>query len=893
MAKSLPTGRVTFLFTDIQGSTRLWEDHPEGMASALEIHDRILAECVSDSNGVVVKTMGDGLMAVFDAEADASAAAITGQLALLNQDWPLPEPLRARMGIHTGEAVQRSGDYFGPTLNRAARLMGVGHGGQILVSATTATALESVELVDLGSHRLRDLTAPERIYQVAHRRLPADHPRLKTVDSTPNNLPVEVTSLVGRDEDVAMTAKALSQARLVTLTGFGGMGKTRLATAVAASLVNDYPDGVWFCPLADATHTSVDNIVADILGVVEHSDTDLAESISRVIADKTMLVLLDNCEHVITEVRDLASHLLRQSPNLRLLATSRQVLGTADETIISVAPLATASVSDPGIGLFLDRMGSAGAPEPDEADLAAISSICARLDGIPLALELAAARTRSMTPRDIERRLDRMLGRRSSVVLVAERNATISSTIDWSHDLLTTPEQILYRRLSVFIGGFDLQGAEAVCGFGELDSDAIWEHLDSLVTKSMVMPVSGRGTGGYRMLEPLRDDAFKRLGQNNEESLLQEAHLEYFATFGDTAREVLESPAEPEFVHRYVAEFANMRAAKAHAVAMGDVDRGLRVAVSFLSHAWTQHRFEICDWMIEVAELPGGFDHPLSVSACSGVSGLSAVLGRREQALLWGIKALELSSDSPPPIVQFGLATYDGIDPQRLHEAMDKLRAIEADSVSLEAQIRMHLSGHLRRLDRAAAVDASREHVSWARSTGVDTVLAFATVVLAENLTWAGIGQEAYDAACEAERVALGVGAVWFETHAQLHKARAALFGAETEEPVKELFTRVLTTARDNGSSHQQWTAIETIPHYFALHGKLRESAILVGGRTKSHIEWVHHGAQTQTPYLDRIPPDLIEDGRRIAEDMEIGDLVALSLATLEGIQEDPAVPPR
>jgi predicted ATPase/class 3 adenylate cyclase len=875
-------GRVTLLFTDIEGSTRLWEEHPEGMAPALELHDELLVACVERTGGVVVKTMGDGLMAAFDAEADALSCALTGQVALMNCAWSLPDPLRVRMGIHTGDAIRRGDDFFGPTVNRTARLMGAGHGGQVLVSAATATALDPRQLVDLGPHRLRDLTAPEQIYQLVDSRLIAVHPRLRTIDLTPNNLPLELTSLVGRDDEIGATRDALQHSQLVTLTGFGGMGKTRLSMAVAASMVEHYADGVWFCPLAEASPTSVVNTIAGVLGVIQHADTDLLDSVCRVIADRTMLLVLDNCEHVIDVVRDVVRELQQRCRGLSLLATSREGLRTHGEMVVSVLPLATAVASDPGIALFVDRMRSTGAPDPGDAELEVISSLCQRLDGIPLAIELAAARTRSMTPADIDRRLGKVLGSTAIENSPAHRHATIGSAISWSHDLLSEPEQMLFRRLTVFAGGFDLEAAEAVCGFGELGPSSVWEHLDSLVVKSMVMPIPGRALGRYRMLEPLRDHGLERLQLAAEDHVVKEAHLDHFAAFGDHAVVALETPDEASTLHRYFADFANVRSANKHAVDVSDVDRGLRAVLPFASRAAIEYRFELYDWLSATMKLPGAFDHPSALDASAIIMG--SMTNRAEEAP-WAARVRALSGDDPPPFVQFGRAHYLGMDPELLLESIEKLRVIEPDDLYLEGQIRVYLSAARRRLDREAAVAEIREALDWAQSTGVGTLIAFASVVLAENLTWAGRGQEAYEAACEARTAAAAVGATWYETHAQLHMARSALFGAQTDEPVGDIFARVLRIARDSGSTHQQWTTIETVPHYFAAKGRLEEAAILVGGRTQSHLEWVHHGAQTQTPHLDLIPDDLLEQGRRTAQGMNLAGFVAL--ATLAEMRHD------
>jgi predicted ATPase/class 3 adenylate cyclase len=877
-------GPVTLMFTDIEGSTRLWEEHPEGMAMALELHDELLVTCVEKAGGVVVKTMGDGLMAAFGAEVDALSAALAGQVALMDQAWSLPHPLQVRMGIHTGDTIQRDGDFFGPTVNRAARLMGAGHGGQVLISAATANAIDTGRLVDLGPHRLRDLTAPEQIYQLVDSRLIAVHPRLRTIDLTPNNLPVALTSLVGRDDEIAATRHALRSSQLVTLTGFGGLGKTRLAMAVAASLVEQYPDGVWFCPLVEASSASVVDALAGVLGAIQHADTDLLESVCRVVADRRMLLVLDNCEHVIDEVRHVVQELQQRCKAMSLLATSRETLRTDGEMVVSVSPLATAADSDPGIALFIERMRSAGAPDPGDHEVEVISSLCRRLEGIPLAIELAAARTRSMTPTDIDRRLGRVLGNTPTENSAALRHATIGSTISWSHDLLSEPEQILFRRLTVFAGGFNLEAAEAVCGFGDLGPSAVWEDLDSLVVKSMVMPIPGRVLSRYRMLEPLRDHGLERLQLAAEDDVVKAAHLDHFAAFGDHAVVALETPDEASLLHRYFADFANIRAANKHAVDSNDVDRGLRTVLPFATRAAIEYRFEVCDWLISTMSLPGALDHPSAVRACVSIGGLLHARGRVAEAEPWAVKVRSLSGDDPPPFVQFGRANYLGMDPERLLASIAALRAIQPDNLYLEGQIRVYLSAARRRLDREASVAEIRETLDWAQSTGIGTLIAFARVVLAENMTWAGWGQDAYEAACEARTAAAAVGATWYETHAHLHMARASLFGAQTEEPVEDIFAHVLRITRESGSAHQQWTAIETVPHFFAAMGRLEEAAILVGGRTQSHLEWVHHGAQTQTPYLDLIPDDVLEHGRQRAQEMNLTDFVALALTTLADI---------
>jgi class 3 adenylate cyclase len=408
-----PSGTLTFLFTDLEGSTRLWEAHPDGMRVALATHDAILRDAVEAHRGIVVKTTGDGFHAAFTTADDAVAAAIAAQLTLERQEWGETGRLRVRMGLHTGAASHRDGDYYGPSLNRAARLMSVAHGGQVVCSQATADLARDelpadVELVDLGEHRLRDLSRPERVFQVEAAGLDQDFARLRSLDSFPGNLPVQVTSFVGRDEELRSLAVALDDARLVTLTGVGGVGKTRLAIHAAADMLPAYPDGAWFCELAAAGDPdAVVQVVAAALGVQPHADLALDARLRESLRDQRVLVVLDNCEHVLNSVSALADGILRECPDVRILATSREPLEIAGEHVTRVRSLA---VPEPDVvvergdetdamRLFVERARSA---EPDFrvrlGEGSVVGEICRRLDGIPLAVELAAARVVSMSP---------------------------------------------------------------------------------------------------------------------------------------------------------------------------------------------------------------------------------------------------------------------------------------------------------------------------------------------------------------------------------------------------------------------------------------------------------------------------------------------------------------
>ena len=454
----LPSGTVTFLFTDVEGSTRLWDESPDVMSHAMARHDELLRDAVESHDGFIVKTTGDGFHAVFATAHDAVTAAVAAQRALLADDWNIAETVRVRMGIHTGEAEVRDGDYSGGTVNRAERLMSVAHGGQIVVSAATEELLhdalpEKYGFIDLGEHRLRDLGRPEHLFQVAHPDLGREFAPLRTLDTFPrNNLPRQVTTFVGREAEIASLAELVCRSALVTLTGVGGVGKTRLALQVAAQVVGEFPDGAWLCELAPVTDPeAVWETVATCLRVQPLPGRALDESVLDYLAAKRLLLVLDNCEHLLDAVARLVDAIEHRCPRVSVLATSREALGLAGERIVAVPPLGVPAADADGdelrqaeaVCLFWDR---ASAAKRDFAltdrNLGAVGVLCRRLDGIPLAIELAAARVRSLSPEDLVSRLDQRFkllthGSRAA----PERHQTLRSTIDWSYDLLTPTER--------------------------------------------------------------------------------------------------------------------------------------------------------------------------------------------------------------------------------------------------------------------------------------------------------------------------------------------------------------------------------------------------------------------------------------------------------------------
>ena len=478
----IPSGTVTLLFTDVQGSTRLWEAEPELMAVALRRHDEILRSAIEAADGYVFKTVGDAFCAAFRTAAAAMGAVLAAQQCLGGETWPTSRPILVRMGLHTGVCEERDSDYFGPVVNRAARLEAAAHGGQVLVSGATAELLAGslpagAGLRDLGLHRLKDLGRPEQVFQLEASFLAPDFPPLASLDNPelPNNLPTLLSAFVGREKELAEVRELSRTSRLVTLTGAGGSGKTRLALQAGAELIGRIPDGVWLAELAPLTDGGqIPGAVAAALGIQDASALAIADTVIEALTAQESLILLDNCEHLIDSAAKFCDQVIRHCPKVRFLVTSREPLGIDGERVYRVPSLTlpgsdAESVEDlagsDAVQLFAERARAHQTDFVIDAHSAPDAvTICRRLDGIPLALELAAARLSSMSLAQVAARLDQ----RFRLLTGGSRNAmprqqTLQATVDWSFGLLTAQERETVTRLSVFAGGFDLEAAEAIC----------------------------------------------------------------------------------------------------------------------------------------------------------------------------------------------------------------------------------------------------------------------------------------------------------------------------------------------------------------------------------------------------------------------------------------------
>jgi predicted ATPase/class 3 adenylate cyclase len=577
----LPTGTVTFLFTDVEGSTKLWERYPEAMPATMARHDEVLRGMMESSGGFVFKTIGDAFCVAFPSAPHALEAALAAQRALIAEAWEKTGPLLTRMALHTGSADERGGDYFGPPVNRVARLLSAGHGGQILLSSATKELVrdalpEGASLRDLGERRLKDLFRPERVFQLLSPNLPTSFPSLKTLDARINNLPAQPTPLIGRGRELAEVRDLMRTegVRVLTLTGPGGIGKTRLGLQLGAELLDEFEDGVFFVELATITDpTLVASAIAEPLGVMEAPDKPLEESLIGYLSAKELLLLLDNFEQVLGGA-PLVGRLLSACPRLKVLATSRSVLKVYGEQEYSVPPL---ELPSPGrlpaidrlsqyeaVRLFIER---AKAARPNfsvtDENAPAVAEICARLDGLPLAIELAAARIKLLRPAAMLQRLGSRLkllsgGSRD----LPERQRTLRGTIEWSHALLQEGEQLLFARLAVFSGGRTLEAIEAVCDAqGDLPVDAL-EGVSSLLDKSLLRQEDGpEGEVRFVMLETIHEFARERLQASGEAEEVRRVHAEYFLGQAEEAEAHLSGEDQLAWLERVEAEHDNMRAA--------------------------------------------------------------------------------------------------------------------------------------------------------------------------------------------------------------------------------------------------------------------------------------------------------------------------------------------
>jgi predicted ATPase/class 3 adenylate cyclase len=713
-----PSGTVTFLFTDIEGSTRLWEERPEEMRTLVAEHDERFRAAIEANDGYVVKGTGDGVHAAFSRAGDAVKAA--EQLQAATADLPY---IKVRIGLNTGEVQERDGDYFGPPVNRAARIMAAGNGGQVLLAGVTADLVHGMTLRNLGEHRLRDLGNPMLIWQLGT----DEFPPLRTLDELPGNLPVQRTSFIGRADEVKELADLLTHERLVTLTGPGGVGKSRLALQVAAEVASGFRDGVWFASLAALEErTLVAATILEGLGVPERQGEPAVETLCAWASTRAALVLIDNCEHLLTEVAAVTDRMIESSATVAILATSQAPLNVRGEHVWAVAPLSgLRGVARESVELFVDRARMARADFSLAAENEdAVTEICERLDHVPLAIELAAARVRGMTPADIALRLDqrfRLLT--SNDQLAAGRHRTLDAAVRWSYELLDGTQRRVFDRLAVFVGPFTIEAAAAVVSGGGVDE---WEVLDgilALVDKSLIVADETAAASRYRLLETMRQFGSANLTAAGIDALYRKRYADYYADFVLSRQPQLHGSGDLAALDDIEREFENIRVALRQAAddhsssrfeelfgalftlwhSRGRTSEGASWATALLSRPDLDPRARIIalgfaasvtnPTSLAVAqELAAAAAH---LSATTGaapplvamtVMNLGAMMqGRTEAAIAGCEQVLELASEEPAFIHAFVLSTSIAV--LAICRAFDRLDALQRDLEVLAEQL--------------------------------------------------------------------------------------------------------------------------------------------------------------------------------------------------------------
>jgi predicted ATPase/class 3 adenylate cyclase len=848
----LPSGTVTFLFTDLAVSTRAWEQEPEAMRGALARHDRILRDAVAAHAGHLVKGRGDGIHAVFATAGSAVEAAVKAQLALSVEAWDVSDPLRVRMGLHSGVAELRDGDYFGTAVNRAARLMGVAHGGQVVCSHVTADLARdelgaNVKLLDLGDHWLPDLGAPERVYQVTHVDLPYEFPPLRTVDAFPGNLPQPASDLVGRRDELAELAVMLGRSRVVTLTGSGGVGKTRLAVQAAAVAIANYPDGAWFVDLApiDDEHFVASEIVTT-LGLPERRHGNREDALVGALARRHVLVVLDNCEHLVETVARVVDLVARRCPDVTVLATSQEVLGVGGEATFAVRPLANQEAT----ALFVARAAEARHGFEHTADnAAAIGELCRRLDGIPLAIELAAARVASMSPTAILERIDerfRLLGhgRRTA----RRRHQTLRAAVDWSYGLLDQQEQVVFARLSVFAGDFTLEGAEAVVVDHEVDAPGVLDVVTGLVEKSMVQLDARPDRDRYRLLETMRDYGLERLAEREESALLNQRHAAYYAWLVEAARPHLVGADDITWSARLDDEYPNLRAALAWTHENGDDDTFVRLAFSLARYWWQRGmQREAFAWIVAALDVEHTTAAPRDRAQLLALAGhMGLLLDRSDAAMGYVERSLACSADAAEPPCSLALMTLSmaGVLQNRPHDA--RRYGEEAVTIARAAGDPYDLAEALGQVSSFLAVSVDDNRGVALADEGLTIARALGNSYLTRSLLMSsGVSRYRSDPALAVKRLAEHLATVGprnsaSESQACFFKALAHVMLRQPDHAARELMA-ALPLMQENGEPYFQSMALalaaivlspsdpEASIRILALNQQLRDDGRFVG----------------------------------------------------------------
>ena len=843
--QGLPTGTVTFLFTDVEGSTQLLQRLGDAYTPLLEDHSRLIRASVEEAGGVEVSTEGDAFFCVFTSASQAVQAAISAQRALASHDWPDGVTVCVRMGLHTGDGSLGGDNYAGLDVHRAARIAAAGHGGQVLVSDTTRTLAEhalpeGVGLRDLGEHRLKDLTHPEQLFELVVEGLRQEFPPLRTLDPVLHNLPVQLTSFLGREADVVEVRRAVADSRLVTLTGPGGTGKTRLALEAAAAASGSIPDGAWFVPLAAIADPSLlATTIVEALGLRYPAGTAHDQLVQH-FESRDALLVLDNFEQLLPAAPTLAE-LLRACPKLRILVTSRAPLRVSGEQEVPISPLpgpkpgtvatsAEAVARFPAVQLFTERaMAARPNFELTDDDAATVAEITARLDGLPLAIELAAALVKLLSPRAIldrlERRLDLLTGGPQDL---PQRQRSLRDAIAWSYELLDEKPRLLLEHLAVFAGGASYEMVEEVCAPD--DPNMLLDALRTLVDQSLVVQSDDDGEPRFSMLGAIRDFAVEQLEARSEAGEVRRRHAEALRAL---AREVdlgMNGPDEGAWVGRISREFDNLRAAVTWGIAEREVDLVLSTVHSLFRYALFRSNDEIFAWSEAAIELPGATDHHLFAATCGGAGWGATLRGDLARAREFGDRGLAAAPDPDDPERLISLealstiAMFEGLIDEALRHQRDVERLAEHPwdraRANLGASLIATYSG-----DAESGLEAAMRFQREARELGAPTLLAWAVYTEGEALRQSD-PERAIAAFEEAMTVADSVGSRFLTGVAQVSLTSLQARHGDAVEALAS-FRELIELWQRARHWAQLWTTLRAVAEAFARLGALASAAVL------------------------------------------------------------------
>jgi predicted ATPase/class 3 adenylate cyclase len=905
------------LFTDIEDSTKLWERSPQAMQAALVRHDEILRRAIEDRGGYVFKTVGDAFCCAFPTAPDALEAALESQRLLLKERWGESTPLRVRMALHMGTAEERDEDYFGPPVNRVARLLSAAHGGQVLLSLPTHEMVRDqlpagMSLAELGEHRLKDLFRPERVFQLSAPGLPVEFPPLRTLDTYRNNLPLQPTPLVGREKEVSEVCDLLrgTETRLLTLTGPGGTGKTRLALQAAADLLDDFPDGTFFVPLATLSEAELFlSTVAETLGVRETGEQPLDESLKDYLKERRLLLVLDNFEQVLGAAPTV-TELLAAAPGLKVLATSRAPLGLYGEQEYAVPPLSVPDVRHlpdfktlsqyEAVRLFIERAKSAKVDfEVTDESAPAVAEICVRLDGLPLAIELAAARIKMLPPKAMLQRLSSRLklltgGARDLPV----RQRTLRGAIEWSHTLLGDGEKTLFARMAVFSGGRTLEAVEAVCDAqGDLPVDS-FEGVSSLLDKSLLRQEEGpEGEPRFVMLETIHEYAREKLQESGEAEVIGRAHTEYFLALAEEAEPELVGTDQVSWMDVLEAEHDNLRAALSRSLEAGDSGSALRIGGA-LWRFWNVrgHFSEGRRWLTAGLSGEGAAALSLRARASLGLGYLELRQGDYPRA----VEDLEVSHSLYREIGDrrgeayalcfLGWIALDRNEFDRAEELLEESLALSrAAGTARDVSVSLNALAMLKvyRGDHERATAMQEECLSLAREAGDVQIIAVLTYNLGFTAAMTGEYERAEAFVREAQALFREVGD---RGMAPLASNRLGFLALSQDDPdrAEELCVEAIRDLQEQAQIPGIDFALEILGGVAASRGEIRRAARLWGAvagyRDATGAPWIPEERAMIEAHIDAARPRLEEATWR--EEWEKGRSMTLDQAVEYALEE-------